>query len=748
MSEQKRKRLGAILVHSGVITADILEKSLELKKAEGIPLGQAMITLGVINDVQLARALAVQHKLKFLSVKELEISSEVIEKIPAKTAEMYQVLPIGIKGNNLHVAMVDPLLLHGIDDLRFMTGMSILVAVASEKELMAAIKKHYELGAADIDFDDGDFIEGEIEILQQTEEEDEKPKVIQDLQDQSGLPPIVRLANNVIAKAIKMEASDIHLEPRKEAAIVRFRVDGVMREIMQVGMPNYAPLVSRIKIVSNMDISVRRKAQDNKTQVKFGDLVYDLRVSTLPTSYGEKVTIRILNPASAKLAPEDLGFNDKDMKTLTTAISRPQGIVIVTGPTGSGKSSSLYACLNRLNTPMVNIVTVEDPVEFDVEGINQVPINPTSGITFAEGLRSILRQDPDIVTVGEVRDSETAEISFQAAQTGHLVLTTLHTNDASSAITRLMDLGINSFLITDAVNAVVGQRLARRTCPKCRQETPPKDNEVEYLPAWLDLAKTKFYKGAGCKACQGAGYSGRIGLFEVLDITPALKEIVTQNISATEIGLAARAEGFTGMFEDGLDKASKGLTTIEEVLRTAPAYVEVNANSLQTNDRIDRDDTPEQIEKPGFGDQVLAHQRTVSPSRVPAQKPAAPRASGEKIALVIDDNRIILKLLTRIMSGAGFTVITALNGQLAYDAAISRTPDIIITDYLMPVMNGLELIEKLRSTEATKDIPIIVLTSRDDKSTERTVIAAGANDFMKKPANAKRLMSRVERLIS
>ena len=478
-SPQKTLRLGEYLVMIGLIDKETLNKALNAQKSSKKKLGQILMDMGVADDVVIAKALAVRLKIPYGRIDKANIPKDIISLIPPELAEKHTIIPLRKNGNRLLVAMANPLDLHATEDLRFYTQLPIDRAVAPMGDVVTAIEKHYPkpgLGISmDLEFGTGD---DDIEVV---ERKKEKETPIRELQDLGGLPPIVKFVNSVISDAIKLKASDIHMEPQEKSLVVRYRIDGIMREIMRADRNIAAAVASRIKIMSNLDIAIKRKPQDGKAQVKQGGKVFDLRVSSLPTSYGEKVTIRILNPATAQLNPEDLGFSEKDLKNLNRAIRMPQGIILVTGPTGSGKSSTLYACLNRLNSPEVNIITVEDPVEFDVAGINQVQINPSAGITFAKGLRSILRQDPDIVMVGEIRDQETAVTAFQAAQTGHLVFSTLHTNDAPSAVVRLMDLGIDPFLVSSSLIAVMGQRLVRKICESCKAPDTLRPEQLEEI---------------------------------------------------------------------------------------------------------------------------------------------------------------------------------------------------------------------------------------------------------------------------
>ncbi|MBW2117429.1 MAG: type II/IV secretion system protein [Deltaproteobacteria bacterium] len=724
----RRKKLGECLVEAGLIDNKTLANALEIQGVQKKRIGQILIDMGVADDGIIAGALANQLNIPLLRLDKIQIPEKIISLVPHELAENHLLIPIKETRKGLLVAMANPLEFYALDDLRFVTQMAIDIAVAPERDILEAIERYYVKQDLDRSLGLGPGIDEEIEIVQQKEVEEKDLTDIQDLLELTERPPVVRFANTILADAIKLKASDVHIEPQKAAVIIRYRIDGIMREIMKTDRHVHASLVSRIKIISNMDISIRRKPQDGKTQVKTRDKVYDLRVSTIPTSYGEKVTIRILNPATTEMGIEDLGLSERALKDFSDAISTPQGIILVTGPTGSGKSSTLYACLNRLNSPEVNIITVEDPVEFDIEGINQVQINPGAGITFAAGLRSILRQDPDIVMLGEIRDNETASVACQAAQTGHLVLSTLHTNDAPSAVTRLLDLGIEAFLLSSSLVAVVGQRLVRGICQKCKVPEPLSEKFLERLPANIDGdKKATFWKGAGCEACQYTGYSGRLGLFEVLTITPPLREVIAPGISTVILKKVAESEGFQSMSVDGIRKALQGLTTIEEVFRVAPPEV-----SEVSKGHVVEPAVPEEIgleESPA--EEMMSSIGVVRPQKI----------------LVADDNEIILKILTNILESENYLIITAQDGLEALKLTLQEKPDLIVTDYIMPKMDGITLIKKLKSQLATRYIPIIMLTAKDQENTEVEVIDAGADDYLVKPVNPKRFLARINRLL-
>ena len=558
------KKLGAYLIAAGLVDEETVAKALEMQKNQVPPktkIGKLLIEMGMTDDVNIAKTLASQLNIEFIHISNLKIPSDVLSLIPASIAESSLIVPISKKGKKMVVAMANPLEQYVIDDLRFITQMDVEIAVAPETEVVEVIEKLYTNGI-DEDFDD---IDGFLEVIEEERVEDDDVQNLIGLTEQA---PVVKFTNHIIANAIKYKASDIHIEPRYADTLIRYRIDGIMREILQASKRSHFSVIARIKIISNMDISVRRKPQDGRTRIKFGAKEYDLRISTIPTSYGEKATIRILDPDGAGLRLLDLGIPEKDRDAFIDIVHRPQGIILVTGPTGSGKSTTLYACLNDLNTPEVNIITVEDPIEYDIAGVNQVHINPKAGITFASGLRSILRQDPDIVMVGEIRDNETASIAFQASQTGHMVLSTLHTNDAPSAVTRLVDMGVEPYLVSSGLSCVIGQRLVRKLCEKCRVPDPKTSELVRrYNTFFKTEVKPLFWTSRGCDACHSIGYKGRMGLFEVLRISRNMQDVLVSRESMLNIRKVAENEGFEVLALDGFRKALLGITSHKELVR-------------------------------------------------------------------------------------------------------------------------------------------------------------------------------------
>jgi len=713
-----RKKIGQLLLAAGLITEDQLVEALDRQKqTKRRHLGKILIEMGLAEEEDICRALATQLNLPFVALSELEIPQEAVELLARKQAESKLILAVGKQERRLRLAMANPLDYGTIDDVKFRTGLEVTVVVASETDIRKAIEKHYNKDEIDFDLLSRVMPSAEVEVLPDEREPDTEYNV-DELIRQSEIAPIVRLANAILADAIKLNASDIHIEPQEREVLVRYRVDGMMKNIFKVNLPVLAPLVSRIKIIGDMDIAVKRRPQDGRTKLKVANKHYDLRISTLPTIFGEKVVIRILDQARAFISLADLGFQGAELEVLTSVLSRPQGIVLVTGPTGSGKSSTLYGALNHLRSEVINIVTVEDPVEYQLPGINQVQVNERAGITFAAGLRSILRQDPNVVMVGEIRDAETAKIAFQAANTGHLVLSTLHTNDAPSAVTRLIDLGIDPFVIASSLLCILAQRLVRRNCPHCLVPDPVDESVLARLDLSRDQAKG-VRKGQGCEACQFTGYSGRTGIFEMLTINDDLRKLIVRGAADTEIAAEARRLGIKDLHSDGLFKVCQGVTSVEELMRTAP---------------------------PPERDARFAG--TAKRAASPPEAAKVETARKQPRVLAVDDDPFIRTMLEKVLSEANYEVILATDGEEALAKAYRDLPDLIISDVVMPKLDGLELVKKLRGHLQTSIIPVILLTSKDEVESEVEGLEAGADDYISKPIVTNRLLARINRIMS
>lgn len=546
-----RKRLGDLLVESGLITPEQLEMALNDKSSEE-KLGDALLRQGLITEQQLIEVLEFQLGVPHINIHQYPIEPETIQLVPQEIAKRYQVMPIRTENNQLFVAMADPMDYFAIEELRMATGFQIVPAIATKDELQRAITKYYELQQS-LEEAMGDFAPEEIVEEAGITDEDS---------------PVVRLVNQIISNAVQQRASDIHFDPQELELKIRYRIDGVMMTERTLPKHMQNVLTARLKIMANLNITENRIPQDGRIKLTVNFKPIDIRISTLPSVFGEKIVMRILDLSNALDSFDKIGFSDENAEKFKRMIAQPNGIVLITGPTGSGKSSTLYAALNTLNDETVNIITVEDPVEYQLSGINQVQVNEAVGMTFAAGLRSILRQDPDIVMVGEIRDFETAQISIRASLTGHLVLSTLHTNSAVAALTRLTDMGVEPFLIASSLSGVVAQRLIRRVCRDCARTEQPTEREKQiFTEANMEIDTVR--RGRGCPSCNNTGYRGRIAIHEVLTIDDEIRQLIMSAASASQIRNYVIEGGFKFLLHDGLDKVKQGLSTTEEVLRVA-----------------------------------------------------------------------------------------------------------------------------------------------------------------------------------
>lgn len=558
------RRLGELLVHENLITPDQLKKALEESKNAGGRLGESLSKLGILDETELADFLSKHYKVPSINLEEFEIDPEIIKLVSAEICKKHTIIPVNRAGPTLIIATSDPSNIYVADDIKFLTGYNVEMVVAPESQIKKAIEKYYGKQASDSVINEvmQELTDSEIESVEAEEDID-----VKDLEKATQDAPIVKLVNHILTDAISKGASDIHVEPYEKFFRIRFRVDGVLHEAMQPPIKFKNAVISRLKIMSSLDIAERRVPQDGRIKLRVKDKEVDFRVSSLPTLFGEKVVLRILDKSNLQLDLTKLGFMESQLKLFRDAINQPYGMVLVTGPTGSGKTTTLYSALMELNQITDNISTAEDPVEYNLPGINQVQINDEVGLNFAAALRSFLRQDPDIILVGEIRDFETAEIAVKAALTGHLVLSTLHTNDAPSSITRLLNMGIEPFLVTASVNAVIAQRLVRKICSNCKTETDVPSKLL--IEMGMDPEETKevtCYKGAGCDRCNGKGYKGRLALYEIMPLWEELKEMVLNGASAGELKKEAVRIGMSTLRNSGLQKIKEGLTTTDEVL--------------------------------------------------------------------------------------------------------------------------------------------------------------------------------------
>jgi type IV pilus assembly protein PilB len=585
-------RLGELLLREKRITPAQLQEALNHQKANGGKLGMTLVKLGMVKDEEITALLSRQYGVPFINLAQFDIDASVLKLIPAETAQKYQIVPIGRSGATLTIAMTDPTNVFALDDIKFMTGYNVEPVVASETAVGEAIQKYYQ-GAGTRQGGNGagkdgssmsaaaaantldlatrsleDSVSGdEVEVLEDVEELD-----VTSLEKQGGEAPVIRMVNLLLMSSIQKGASDIHIEPYEREFRVRFRIDGILYSVMQPPMRFKDAITSRIKIMAKLDIAEKRLPQDGRIKLRYSDngtsKEIDFRVSCLPTLFGEKIVMRLLDKEKLMLDMTRLGFEPESLARLERQIAKPWGMCLVTGPTGSGKTNTLYSSISKLNTMETNIMTAEDPVEFNLPGVNQVNVKDSIGLNFAAALRSFLRQDPNIILVGEIRDFETAEIAVKAALTGHLVLSTLHTNDAPSTISRLMNMGIEPFLVASSVNLICAQRLVRRLCKICKEAHPlPPQGFIDVGMPEEDAETATAFRPTGCDKCNNTGYKGRVGLYEVMELSEELREMILTGASVTDLRRKAREEGMYTLRESGLFKVREGVTSIEEVVR-------------------------------------------------------------------------------------------------------------------------------------------------------------------------------------
>lgn len=555
--------LGQILTERFGLSVPRLDEALAIQKEKGGRLGAILVRLGAIREDQLIEALAVQFQLPFLpELEPKQIDANLVARVPIGFAKRFELIPVRLEENRALVATTDPTRVHVLDDLRALLGVPIVPALSSSKQILHCINQIYDRASDTAEQVIEDLSDESLNILAS-----ELPEA-EDLLDATDEAPIIRLVNSVLFQAVKQRASDIHFETFEREMEIRFRIDGILYKIISPPRRFQASIVSRIKIMAGLNIAEKRLPQDGRIGVKIAGRDIDIRVSVIPTAFGERVVLRLLDKAASLLGFEEIGLSHDELKLMDQLIHLSHGIVLVTGPTGSGKTTTLYAALNKINSPDKNIITIEDPIEYQLKGIGQMQVNPKINLTFANGLRSILRQDPDMIMVGEIRDAETAEIAIHASLTGHLVFSTLHTNDAAGAITRLLDMGIEAFLVSSSVIAIIAQRLVRVICTACKQEYRPTPEELSKLGFETGAkAPVRFFRGEGCGNCLGTGYRGRSGIYEILPLDEELRQMILGKADAGAIKARAIKKGVRTLRENGARKVLAGTTTTEEVLR-------------------------------------------------------------------------------------------------------------------------------------------------------------------------------------
>jgi type IV pilus assembly protein PilB len=752
----KEQALGDLLLHAGLIDAVALSCARATQEKEGISLTKTLCALKLADEQSIAAAIATSLKLDLLATEVPEIPTDVAALLTGDFCRKRSAVPLSTSGKTLRLAMADPMDFSTIQDAEFRTGKRVVAVVASHAQIKNLVQHLYpEETPAQLDAISASDAAGEVEIVSDTEIEVIDPaKLAKDTQ----MPPVVRLVNLILSGAAKAGASDIHMEPKENFLQVRYRVDGLLREVIKVSKPQVDATISRMKIISGMDIADRRRPQDGRSRLKYEGKRIDLRVSTLPTQFGEKVVIRLLDSKRAQVTMAQLGLTPENQHTFELMLSRPQGMILVTGPTGSGKSSTLYTALNWVKSPTKNIITVEDPIEYQLDGVNQVQINTKAGVTFAAGLRSILRQDPNIILVGEIRDQETAGIALEAAQTGHLLLSTLHTNDAPSTISRLLDLGIEPFLIASAVIGILAQRLVRRPCPKCAVLESPGADALEKAGGLSRLPPdAKWVTGRGCEDCQQQGYKGRMAIHELLVVNDEVRELISKRASEHAVRKAARNAGMRTLLEDGILKAAQGLLTLEDVVRVvssddgaihkekATAPDEGGSSWVSAHPGNSSQDTNASGHSPSA---LRNHEpRSLSPPAV-THDATSSNSSSKDLVLVVEDSATIASVVKYFLELEGFRVLVAADGNLGLAAAKDNQPQVIVTDFNMPGMDGIGMVKALRSNPRTAGIAVLMLTSEEGIEKETQALEAGVDDYIMKPVEPRRLAARVKSVLA
>ncbi|MBE0592290.1 MAG: type II/IV secretion system protein [Gemmatimonadales bacterium] len=729
------------------------EKVLEIREsAENYTsLWAAVVELKLTTDEALLSSLTTRFRLKLADLSQSDRMAR--ELVPEGVARRYQILPVIVSDSVLEIATANPFDFDCEKTLAFATGREVRSLLASPRSIRDKIDEFYKPENVLTQLLEGMEAVAEIRQLEdQPEAED-----IRISAEEASQRPVVRLVDLILSEGISARSSDIHIEPEEGGVAVRYRIDGVLRQVMKIPRAAGLPLISRIKIISGMDIADRLRPQDGRARVAVNGLPVDLRVSTLPASLGEKVVIRVLDTSQTVLALEKLGLHAEEQSRIEELLNNRDGIILVTGPTGSGKTTTLYSAIRYVQSEGVNIVTVEDPVEYRIQGIVQVQVHEKAGLTFASALRSILRQDPDVVLIGEIRDRETAQIAVQASLTGHLVLSTLHTNDASNAVTRLVDIGMESYKIASALRGVIAQRLMRRLCPTCKEvwlEAIPRK-----LHRWVP-PDTPLYRSVGCPECAMTGYRGRFSIMEVLPITPEVERAIGQNATADRIADAGRRAGMRSLWESGLSHVLHGASTIDELLRVVdvPQSDEIQAEvpekrpkrrssgahrasggtASTTVDAVSRQDAPAASAGASLDGafDLLEPTDQVRPSGV----------DGTKV-LLVDDEEQLRKVMKDLLERDGYEVTEAADGVQALDQVDRHAPDIVVLDLNLPGLDGYGVLNHLRSRQATADIPVVVLTAHGDEESEVRVFEMGADDFLSKPFRARALSARLQAVL-
>ncbi|MCK5306567.1 MAG: Flp pilus assembly complex ATPase component TadA [Candidatus Omnitrophica bacterium] len=692
------------LLKQELITREQLDDARDKQLGAKNPIQELIVDMGFISEKKLMQISSKIFNMPVVKLQDDEIDEAAIKFITFEQAKRYGVFPVKVESKILYLAMSDPLDIVTIDDIKLITSLGVKAILCAKAEISEYIKKYYKSDDAVYDLLKNMVKEADVKLVDDEGSSDEKIINIDIVKGAD--TPVVRLANLILSDAIKSRATDVHIEPQEKIVEVRYRIDGYLKNIMKVPLEMRQHLIARVKIMALLDVAEHRKPQGGRCRIAVANRKVDLRISIMPTFYGEKAAIRLLDTKESRFELGNIGFEEKGLSVFKEEISRSQGMVLVTGPTGSGKTSTLYAALNYIKSETKNIVSIEDPIEYLIDGLNQMQVDPARNVTFANALRSVLRQDPNVILVGEVRDKETAEIAFQASLTGHMVFSTLHTNSAVSSIIRLLNIGLEPFLIASSLVLVVAQRLVRRVCPHCRVEYQPDEKLLKKFAVYLkEYNVSKFFKGKGCKECDYSGYLGRTAIFEVFKINEKIRSLISDKVSEDRIFEQAKKTGLITLANSGIRKVRDGFTTIEEVSNVTDVTEE---NST-----------------------VIVQNGKSQPAKI----------------LIVDDEEDILKILRKYFEHENYEVIQAGDGREAIEKAHKDKPDLVVMDVMMPNMDGFKATEILRSRLETATIPIVLLTAKIDKKSEIQGLKAGADDYITKPFDKDKLLARVGMLL-
>lgn len=713
------------IIEAKYATSEII-KNLSLDNSDTQYLSDKLISLGYISEEDIGKIFEKTFHIPYVNLSQVPIDSNSIGMIPEEICRKHVLFPYKTDEQTITIAIHDPLNFDAENEVAYIARRIVKTRISSRTQIEYEINKYYNSNRKIDDLTEG------FSVSENESENGERKTNKFDITREDA--PIVKLTSSVINDAIDKGSSDIHIEPTDKKLIIRYRIDGILRKIMEI--PKYAApqLISRIKVISNLDIAETRKPQDGQAKVHRGDASVDLRISILPMSYGEKVVIRILDGSKGSIPLDKLGITGDNLKKLNRVLDLKQGIVLAAGPTGSGKTTTLYAALNKIKSPEMNILTIEDPIEYTVDGINQVQVNVKAGITFASALRTFLRQDPDVILVGEIRDPETAEISIQAALTGHLVLSTIHTNSAVETITRLIDIGVDRYKVTSALSAVIGQRLIRKLCPSCCEEVFLKNagKQLLHIIKTYNLPQ-KLYKSKGCTRCDFTGYKGRIGIYEILILDNEIKSKIEQGSSSLEIENLAIKKGFKKFSNTAIELVTSGITDFSEINRVLTLDFELpEIEDEKITTKISKESASGKIHKDENSGLDIQ-------SQIPDQL---------KKILVVDDNRIMRKLVgTLLLKEKKYEIVEAEDGIEALEKIQRDNFDLIILDVMMPRLDGYGVCQKLRESKDHADLPILMLTSLDAKDDMLKAFNAGVDDFIAKPVDNTVLSAKVASLL-